>query len=424
MTKIKNEVIEISASEIVIPLKDTITQELIKHNLTEAILLELEKSAEGLEISGIEDKVNYEAVNKLRIAAKNTRVLTTKVCKQLREDSIAYQKEVIKVEKEVTQRIEIVEDSLASKQKIIDDQKDKIKIEKERIELARLSDRTARLTSYGMIYNQEDSSYSLEDIRMSVVSIKQYDDFTFSSLEAAVKTKFLQIQEIKKQEDEAKEIAAVEAKRIAEENLARQEELNKKEAELKTQQDAINAEQLRQKAAAEKLIIDQQEADKKTKDELLKARKSALFALGFSQQNQRLTFKDLFFLESEISKCTNEEWQEKLHITTENVNITKQKIEEERLLEIEKAKTDAIEKERKRVELENIAKEKLKQEENLENLRKAAMAPDLDKVKAFFNAVMILPLPDVSSEVFNKYVAELGQSRKNWLTNEFSKIPK
>lgn len=410
-----------------------IQKELTKFNIADATIAEWKKQYGSLTISDSNNKEEYEVLNQARTFVKKKRIEVEKVGKGLRTNAIKFQKAVLEEERRIIGLIDPLETYLEGEKERIDN----IKLEEKRLrdekEQIILQERAVKLIQMGMTFTGD--AYTMEpDIRISVLSIKTSDQFIFDTLVAGVEKRFKEQELIRLEEERVKEKAAAAAKLLAEQNLAKQEELNKKEAELKAQQDAINTEQARQKAAAEGLIQEQLNAEKKAKEEKLKFRKSSLFQLGFAQQNQRLNFKDLFFLESEINNCSDEEWQEKLRITTENVNITKQKIEEERLLEIEKAKSDAIEKERKRVEAENLTKAKLEQEAKekaekeetarlFEEKRIADLAPDSDKLNKFCKIVMDLELPEFSTEAYQKFVEIIKADRTQFLKTLYSKKP-
>lgn len=442
----KEPVLEVTPTEEVAPLTDVITQELVKANITEAILADMESTFSTLEIDGVSDKQGYENMNKFRIACKNTRILTVDICEKGREKAIAEQKAWIANQKRIVDRIKALEDGAAAKQKVIDDIREEEKRKKSEAEQIILQERAVNLVKMGM--NFTGDAYELEDIRISVMSIKTSDNFTWSALVAGVEKRFKEKEVIRLEEERLKEETAAAAKLLAEQNLARQEELNKRQAELEAQQKAIEAEQLRQKQAAEQLIIDQQNAEKrkqdeeqaaikKAQDDFLKSRMSALFSLGFAQQGESLHFNGNYITVSIEALKTHPEatWPTFLNSVSNKVEARKEALEQERVAEIEKAKAEAIDKERIRVEQENAAKAKAEEEARLkkqkeeadriaEEKRIAAAQPDLEKVKLFFNAVMALPIPDVSTVDFKLYVAALKESRKSWLTNEYSKIPK
>jgi hypothetical protein len=134
------------------PVASPIEAALVKANVTEQVLAEL-KTLKSLTINGIDDKAGYEKVKEARIRCMRTRSLAKKICEKGREDAIAEQRKWIAKEKEVTAQIQDVEDYLEKQEKAIDDEKARIKAEKERAEQARIQQRVSILLGMGMQFN-------------------------------------------------------------------------------------------------------------------------------------------------------------------------------------------------------------------------------------------------------------------------------
>lgn len=411
---------EIHHTELSIVVPD-INAELTKHNVTEAILVELETAASSITINGIEDKEGYDAANKLRIACKNLRVLGTKICKDARAGAIKYQKECIAKEDELEIRIKITEDALATKQKLIDDEKDKIKQERDLKEQTLLHERSTKLINLGMVF--EKDAYVLDDIKISVTQIKNLDDFVFGSLFAGVEKKFKEKQEIKAQEDLIKAEQEAALKKQAEEQLTKQEELKKKEEEIAAREKAIADAEIKAKQEAEARILAEENAAKqKAQDEiimrekaaqdLLKARKSSLFQLGMAQQADKLMFQDFIITEAQLTQVSEEAWPNGLIKITERINEIKTRLEKTRIEKETTLQQEAATKERLRLEAEQAAKAlKEKEEKELVN-KKAALAPDSQKLDEYLKVLYQIPLPAFSTIEFN----ELGKYTKEVLT--------
>lgn len=411
-----------------------IQKELTKFNIADATIAQWKEQYGSLTISDPNNKEAYEVLNQARTFIKKKRIEIEKKGKELRSNAIKFQKAVISEESRLIELINPLETYLEGEKKRVDD----IKLEEKRLrdekEQIILQERAVKLIQMGMQFNGD--SYTMgDDIKISVLSIKTSDDFIWTNLVVGVEKRFKEQEAIRIEQERIKENAAAEVKRMAEETLARQEELNKKQAELEAQQKAIEAEQIKQKAAAEQIIQDQQASERKVKEDLLKWRKSSLFALGFSQQNQRLSFKDLFFTEGEIIACSEETWNSKLEITSKNVNQIKDTIEKQRQQEIENARQEAIKLERKKIEDESNAKalavekirleaEKKEKEEEKEKIRLASLAPDSSKYKSFMDQFDLLVYPNYSTKEyqdFNQLIKNTVISMKNHIQ---SKIPK
>ena len=424
------EVTHLEISDVAIA--DVITEALAKQNITESLLKEMEAMADSLEIEGLTDKDGYAKVDKFRISVKNTRGLAVKLCKSGRAEHIRLQKAWVEKENYYEDRFKAVEEKLAEKQRVIDEEKDKIKLEKERVELARLSDRTAKMVSLGMTYEQETSSYILDEIKLSVVQVKSYDDFTFTTLLAAVETKFKEKEAVYLYKKEQEELAAAEAKVLKEQQLVKEEELKKKEDELTARQKAIEDAEAKAKTDAEARLKAEQDAQikaekekeniaKKVADDLLKSRMSSLFAIGFSQQGNTLSFKEASIEVASLVTISDENFKNNLEVLTTQVAQIKNRIEQERLAEIEKIKLESAENERQKIAAENELKTKLEKEKSealaKERLRLDALRPDIDRLNAFCKAIMDVPLPAFTSQSYQEFVEVIKNERVNILKN-------
>ena len=112
-----------------------IVTELAKINVTETVLAKFKSEYLPLKIEGVEDKEGYEVVkNALKITSK-TRIETVKLCKRIREDAIAFQKECVAKEKSIVSQIEPVESHLNSEINRIDAEITAKKLKEARLKL-------------------------------------------------------------------------------------------------------------------------------------------------------------------------------------------------------------------------------------------------------------------------------------------------
>lgn len=113
--------------------ENTITEELAKQNVTEAVIAKLKTDYLPLKIDGIDDKEGYKKVHGARIVCRDYRVLAEKICKAGREDAVKEQKAWIAKEKEVVAQISEVEQYLKKQEDTIDAENEAIKIRAERL---------------------------------------------------------------------------------------------------------------------------------------------------------------------------------------------------------------------------------------------------------------------------------------------------
>jgi hypothetical protein len=410
-----------------IKVEETIPKELVKVNVTETALMEMEKFL-SLEIRGLDDKEGYKAVDEARKMCKATRVLTKKVCEDQRAEYIRLQKQWIAVQNGITDRVEKVELALEEKLKVIDDEKARIRQEKDLQEQKHLQERSViLLQKYGMTYNIEKSQYELADVAVSVIEVKTCDDFTWAAVIAGIESRWKIIEDERLEQLRLKEIADAEAKRIAEENLAKLEALEKRERELKEKEDKMKADLERLEKEAE--ALQKAEADAKAAEarriieERIKTRKTALFQLGFAQQDGKLVFQEIG-VSNIVLESDSLNWTEFYTEIQDKVEAVKQRMEKEREAREKKLVEEALLKQQQ--ENEAKAKEEAAKVEaaRKENARIAAMAPDIDKLKLFCKTLADLPLPEFTSDNFKIYVKSIADKRTAFLTDIFKNQPK
>lgn len=101
----------------------------------------------------IVDKKTYEEVHSAQMKLADARIITEKQGKALREDAIAFQRQVLEREKELLAPLIPIEDALKAKKKAYNDEQERIKKEesdrKERI----LTERIQKLSEYNVVPN-------------------------------------------------------------------------------------------------------------------------------------------------------------------------------------------------------------------------------------------------------------------------------
>lgn len=153
--------------------ENPITTELVKANVTDAVIQKLRTEFLPLKINGIDDKEGYEKVLKARSQCRDVRVLAEKVCKKGREGAVKIQKEWIAKEKEVVAKVTEVEQHLKKQEDDIDAQKEAIKIKAER--LLKLPGRKEQLKGMEDIIDEVYDSITLDDDHIMSLDDQQWD---------------------------------------------------------------------------------------------------------------------------------------------------------------------------------------------------------------------------------------------------------
>lgn len=223
--------------------------QIVKYNITDTAIAEMKQNFLSLKINGIEDTTGYLVVKSARIEVKGLRIDIEKTRKELKEESLKYGRLVDTEAKRITEQLSSIENYLQSQEKAVDDEKNRIKEEKEQARKKITSDRISGLMKLGVDFN------SLDLVHMEKMSDDEYRVHLMSAQDAW----------------DSKQIALAEQERLANEDREKQEiervKLEKMAAEQKEIQDKIKADQ-------DKLAIAQRDfetAKKKDEDEKNKA---------------------------------------------------------------------------------------------------------------------------------------------------------
>lgn len=304
-----------STELIVLPIEEQISQELVKANVTEAVIGKLKEKYLPLKIAGIEDKETYLLVKEGRKECKSIRVMASKICKKGRENAVAIQKAWVGKEKDVTDRIAEVEDHLEKQEKDFEAQVAKEKEDRKRKQEEQLINRQQTLATMGVLYSE--GNFTLGEVSFDFSLVKESEEDIWQEI---ILPKF-------KEEYEKVQAEYIESKRQeqekAEELKRQQEELEQKKKEL-----AEEAERLQQESARQAL-----EADKR-RAAMIENRTSQLVALGF-KNNMAVgyVFHEYTIIHEDIHEHTNEKWQELIAEATEYVDTIKKEIAEAQKIE-------------------------------------------------------------------------------------------
>lgn len=187
---------------------------IIKYDITEAAIKNMENLYMGLVITDLNDKEQFDSVHSARMVVKNKRIEIEKKRKELKADALAWGKKVDAEAKKIFLKIEPIESHLiAEEDKVLKEQK-KIKDEKEREKNEMIETRINALLKFGVVLSFENVANMPDDEFVSQLA-------------------------------QAKESHEAEQKRIAEHEAQLEKtrkEQEAKEIELKAAQEKIEAE--------------------------------------------------------------------------------------------------------------------------------------------------------------------------------------
>ena len=113
------------------PIEERVSQEIAKFNLADAVIAQMKEQYQGIEIKGIDDKAGYKIAKEALSVVKKTRTSVEAKRKELKSDYLEIGRRIDGEAKRLTENILEIEEPLAQKIKVIDDE---IQAEKERKE--------------------------------------------------------------------------------------------------------------------------------------------------------------------------------------------------------------------------------------------------------------------------------------------------
>lgn len=344
--------------------EELIKNELQKFNVTDAAIAKLSTDCMSLTVKTPQDMVGYEVVKKARIDIKKRRVEVEKTRVQLKAESLEYGRRVDTEAKRITSLLEPIETHLINQEKIVEDEKARIKAEAEAKEAARVQARIDRLESMGMglIAGSYRLPYDVQGVTVPLELLRVITDEQFVQFVGEIQAK--------KDAEDAR-LEAEEKARLEEQAL-----ILKVQQEQESERQRLKAEAKKQVEEAAK-IQEAQEAIEREKQRLIDA------------ESRRLA-----------------------NIEREKKRIEDEKVRAEELAKVrkeaaEKALKDAEEK-RKRDEDARIEKER-KSREAAE--KKAARAPDKTKLLSWLDSMSAVVRPlmktDEGAELFGEILGDM-----------------
>lgn len=403
------DVIEVDAIEEN-KLDKTITQELVKNNVTDQVIASLKEKFGELRLRNLEDKEGYLEIKDARKEVRQWGIITEKLCKKGREDAIAIQKKWIAKENEVLGKIAAVQDPLDAEIKKYDDE-----IERKEKEAANRREeaymkRQQQLLKYGATY--QDGSFVLNHISYESTLVKESDDDIWNE---TILPKYLR--EYEKNESER---VAIEKKREEEAAALKQqqEEMNRQRQEFEEQQRVFREQQdqLRQQQEESQRnarLLQEQESQRKRNEETAIINKRVTQLKGvtwngvttsYSYNHEVITKQDLVLA---MSDDEFESFKETHNARVDNdIKIAEEKREADRKEQIRVAEEQAAQREREKVleEQRLLEQKRLQQEE--ENRIKMEQASDKMKWDHFLVSIKDIKYPDMKNATYKGKIEE------------------
>lgn len=398
-----SEIIEVT------PIEEKINNELVKANVTEAIIASLKEKYLPLKINGIEDKETYIQVKEARKECKGLRVMAEKICKKGREDAVAIQKAWVAKEKEVAGKIGEVEDYLEKQEKDYEALVEKEKADRKRKQEEQFILRQAELSKMGVLYS--DGNFTLNDVSFEMALIKECEpDVWEDAVLPKYKAAFAVIEAERAEQDRIKNEREAEIKRQQEEVERKQRELEEREAAIKKAEEG----KLRKEQEEERRAY---EAEKAKRDAKIKSRCNELQALGlapkFEDDHLYYIGYDCAVSNLDISGYSDEKWNEMIEKMTPHIEQKKKEAEEKRLAEIEEQKRiaaeEAAKKERERIEKEQREAEIKRKQEEERKAEEMAQSSDKEKWSDILSQLEKIEIHEMRSGQYRKKASILRE---------------
>lgn len=130
---------------------DALITNLHKENVTDAIISELKTKCSELQIVDLNDSEGYKKVENARLEVKRMRLVAEKICNVFVSEAHSIHKQRTAKRTEIISKFTDIENELAQKQKIIDDQLQKIKYAELEVEKLATQKKVDELLSFGIV---------------------------------------------------------------------------------------------------------------------------------------------------------------------------------------------------------------------------------------------------------------------------------
>lgn len=387
-------------------LDTEIKNELVKANVTDAVLAALEEKYGGLKLKSIDDKESYLEICEARKEVRKVGIITEKICKKGREDAIAIQKKWLGKETDILAKVAITQDKLDAEKKKYEDEVARKEEEIKQQQENNYQERQRVIIKMGAAY--DNGSFVLNGVSYDMDLLKTADKETWEEVMLPkYKREFEKLEVARAEEEKRKEAEATKLREEQEKLQKEREEFERQREEMRLQQEEMN----RQKLEQERIIREQQqkEADefRKAQDAQNKARMQQVMALGlvYSGQYKSFIFEDVAVAEVDIVNYDQDMWDKMIEEITPTIARNREEVakrEEERIAkEKQQAIDEAMEKERLRVEAERIDNERLQKEKEARDAEEAAKATDKEKWNAWIVQIgKTLPVPELTSPTY------------------------
>ncbi len=370
---------------------------LVKYDITDAAIAEIENRYMGLVIVDLEDKEQFDIVHSARMVVKEKRIDVEKTRKGLKADALAWGKKVDTEAKRIFALLEPIETHLDKEEKKVTDEQKRIKAEEDEKERVIIQGRVDELAKYNSMYPFFD--------------VAGWTDGEFDSHLIIAKDDYFDEKEQKRLEEAAHIAEDARLKKVKEEQEAvakRQAEAQKKidDANAKIEADNSKLEELKRKLVEQRRLSREQSL-----------RGIDIFRAGMAGESLVSKFEDFVYSGPHLT------WNFVVDLSDEDFSeLLKDLKEQTHKFEIDAKKEAGIQAEKVAKEkIEREAKEKTEAEEKTkaEAERKLALRPDREKLIAWIDWFLDtgnLPIrPKLQAEEAQTILYDALHAMNSWL---------
>ena len=263
--------------------KEIIAKELEKFNVTDATIAKLTADYMALTVRDATDDNGYKIVKSARMEVVHLRGKIEKTRVILKADSLEYGRRVDGEAKRITALLAPIETHLIGQEKIVDDEKARIKAEIEAKEAALLQIRIDTLCAFGARFNGQ--MYAAFGLQIPAALVKVCTDEQFDLFVAQLQEKKDEEDAKIKAEETARQVESDRLARIAAEQKAERMRLAEIARKQKEESSRLQAEQKKIADARQKVLDDAKRAEELEKARKEGAEKALKEAVEVARQN-------------------------------------------------------------------------------------------------------------------------------------------
>jgi hypothetical protein len=385
---------------VISPLDETMEKELVKANVTDAVIARLKEKYGSLRLRSVDDKETYLEIKDAKKDCAKLRNLTVKVCKEGREQAVAIQKKWVSKEKEVVGKIEEVESPLDDEITRFDAEVKRKELEEKQRQETQYMQRTQALTKIGALYS--DNSFTLGEFSLEANLVKEssqeiWDDEILPKFNE----QYLILEAERIEQEKIKAEKEAELKRQQEELLQKQREFEAQQAEFKRQQEEAT------RAEMERM---QEESRKKQEENNLKLKERLSLLTGWGYNGFTVSNHGKIFGSKEDLLLMTDEDFKALVKQNEFYIIEEAKVrEEEAAVQLKIAEENAAKRERERIEMERAQAEEKRKIEEQKRAEELAKAGDKAIWADFIAKLATVQVPALKSRQYKHMAAQANE---------------